>query len=182
MAAISGSEMERQSDEPFRLLCSPCKRKERNKEADKYCADCHDYYCSDCVKCHDDIPAMSGHKILDKDQVKDGTSGTLPVTPTQRCERHGFKPVDMFCQSRDNVGCSTCMAVDHRSCNDVFYVPEYVLDHDPTSQCDDFQQKMQAVTGEIEFQLQIRQREIKRLFKRKEEEVENIKQFRIDIN
>jgi hypothetical protein len=114
MAAISVSEMEKQSDETRHLLCSPCKRKERNKEADKYCADCHDYYCSDCVTFHEDIPAMSGHKILDKDQVKDGTRGSLPVTTTQRCERHGFKPVDMYCQGHDSVGCSTCMAVDHR--------------------------------------------------------------------
>ncbi|XP_060574764.1 E3 ubiquitin-protein ligase TRIM71-like isoform X1 [Ruditapes philippinarum] len=181
MAAISVSEMEKQSVETRHLLCSPCKRKERNKKADKYCADCHDYYCSDCVKFHEDIPALSRHKILDKDQVKDGTSGTLPVTPTQRCERHGFKPVDMYCQGHDSFGCSTCMAVDHRSCNDVFYVPEYVLDHDPTSQCEDVQRKMLAVTGDIEFQLKIRQREMKRLFKRKEDEVEKIKQFRIDI-
>jgi hypothetical protein len=41
---------------------------------------------------------------------------------------------------------------------------------------------MLAVTGDIEFQLKIRQREIKRLFQRKEEEVENIKQFQIEIN
>ncbi|XP_060586613.1 uncharacterized protein LOC132742273 [Ruditapes philippinarum] len=174
--------MERQSDEPLHLLCSPCKRKERNKEADIYCADCHDYYCSDCLNIHDDFPALSCHKILDKDQVKDGTSGILPVTPTQRWEKHGFKPVDMYWQSHDNVGCATCMAVYHRSCNDVFYVPEYVLEHDPTSQCEDVQQKMLAVTGDIEFQLKIRQWEIKRLFKRKEEEVEKIKQFRIDVN
>jgi hypothetical protein len=114
MADMSGSEIEKQSDKTLHLLCSPCKRKERNKEADKYCADCHDYYCTDCVKFHEDIPALSGHNILDKGQVNDGTSGTLPVIPTQRCERHGFKPVDKYCQSHDNVGCSSCMAVDHR--------------------------------------------------------------------
>jgi hypothetical protein len=113
MAAISGSEMDKQTNHFTCYVHHNYKRKERNKEADKYCADCHYYYCSDCVKCHDDIPAMSGHKILDKDQVKDGTSGTLPLTPTQRCERHGFKPVDMYFQGHDNVGCSTCMAVDH---------------------------------------------------------------------
>jgi hypothetical protein len=61
-------------------------------------------------------------------------------------------------------------------------VPEYILDHDPTTQFEDVQRKMLAVTGDIEFQLKIRQREIKRLFQRKKEEVENIKQFRIDIN
>jgi hypothetical protein len=61
-------------------------------------------------------------------------------------------------------------------------VPEYILDHDPTNQCEDVQQNMLAVTDTIEFQLKIRQREIKRLFKRKEQEVEKIKQLRIDFN
>jgi hypothetical protein len=114
MAASSGCEMEKQSAELFHMLCSPCKRKERNKEADKYCADCHDYYCSDCVKFHEDIPALSGHKILDKGQINDGQTEIFPVTPTQRCEKHGFKPVDMYCQSHDYVGCSKCITVDHR--------------------------------------------------------------------
>ncbi|XP_060560243.1 uncharacterized protein LOC132720199 [Ruditapes philippinarum] len=36
--------------------------------------------------------------------------------------------------------------------------------------------------NDIEFRLKIRQQEMKRLFERKEEEVEKIKQFRIDIN
>ncbi|XP_060565083.1 uncharacterized protein LOC132724266 [Ruditapes philippinarum] len=182
MATISGSEMENQSAELFHVLCSPCKRKERNNEADKYCADCHDYYCSYCVKFHEDIPALSGHKILDKGQINDGPTGILPETPTQRCEKHGFKPVDMYCQSHDNVGCSTCITVDHRLCIDVFYVPEYVLDHDPTRQCEDVKRKMISVTDDIEFQLKILQQELKRLFERKEEEVEKIKQFRFDIN
>jgi sugar-specific transcriptional regulator TrmB len=61
-------------------------------------------------------------------------------------------------------------------------VPEYVLDRDPTSQCEGVRRKTLAVAVDIEIQLKIRQREIKRLLKRKEEEVEKIKQFRIDIN
>jgi hypothetical protein len=93
---------------------SPCKHKGRNKEADIYCTDCHDYYCSECVKFHEDIPALSGHNILDKSQVQQETRVGLPVAPTEKFERHRFKPVDMYCQSHDDVGCSTCMVVDHR--------------------------------------------------------------------
>jgi hypothetical protein len=114
MAAISGSEMEKLPDEILKLLCSPCKRKGRNQEADKYCTDCHDYYCSECVNFHEDIPALSGHNILDKSQVQQKTRVGFPVAPTEKCERHRFKPVDMYCQNHDDVGCSTCMAVDHR--------------------------------------------------------------------
>ncbi|XP_053373194.1 uncharacterized protein LOC123531368 isoform X2 [Mercenaria mercenaria] len=182
MASIQGNDFERQSDETFQLLCSPCKRKERNKEADKYCTDCNDYYCSDCVKFHEDIPALSQHKILDKGQAREGTSKGLPIAPTERCERHRFKPVDMYCQNHDDVGCYTCMAVDHRSCQDVFYIPEYVRDNDTTTDSADVQKEMQGVADELKRQLDKYQREVKRLFKRKEEEVEKIKAFRIQID
>ncbi|XP_060588519.1 di-N-acetylchitobiase-like [Ruditapes philippinarum] len=79
VAAISGDEMEEQSHKTVHLLCSPCKRKEMNKKADTYCTDCQDYYCSACVKFNEDIPALSGHKILDKDTGEVETS----VLPNQ---------------------------------------------------------------------------------------------------
>ncbi|XP_045169721.2 transcription intermediary factor 1-alpha-like isoform X2 [Mercenaria mercenaria] len=118
--------LDRLSDETFDLLCSPCKRKHINKEADKYSVDCSDYYCSICVKFHEDIPALSGHKILDKGQFQHGTSQALPMVPTERCDRHNYKPVDMYCKNHDDVSCSTCMAVEHRLCKDIFYIPEFI--------------------------------------------------------
>ncbi|XP_060589802.1 uncharacterized protein LOC132744991 [Ruditapes philippinarum] len=181
MADISGSEMHKQSDETILLLCSPCKHKERNKEADKYCADCHDYYCSDCLNIHDDLPALSGHKILDKCQVKDGTSGTLPVTPTQRCERHGFKLVDMYCQGHDNVGCSTCMAVDHRSCNDIFDVPEFVQINQSQAQTKKTLEDLNVENANLKKMLETRMHDRERLMNDKQEALLKLKDFRREI-
>ncbi|XP_053374269.1 E3 ubiquitin-protein ligase TRIM33-like isoform X2 [Mercenaria mercenaria] len=111
------------SEEVFDHVCSMCKEQNKNVNAAKYCVDCHDYYCSDCVNIHKTVPALKGHKILDKEV---GQEGKLPMVPTERCERHSYKPVDMYCQSHHIVGCYTCMAVDHRTCQDVFYVPEFL--------------------------------------------------------
>ncbi|XP_060588521.1 uncharacterized protein LOC132743935 [Ruditapes philippinarum] len=177
MAAISGSEMENLSDETFQLLCSLCKRKGRTKEADKYCTDCHDYYCSECVKFHEDIPALSGHNILDKSQQE--TRVGLPVAPTEKCERHRFKPVDMYCQNHDDVGCSTCMAVDHRSCNDIFDVPGFVQINQ--SQTKKTLEDLNVENANLKKMLETRIHERERLMKDKQEALLKLKDFRREI-
>jgi hypothetical protein len=102
------------SDEIFDVLCSMCKNQGSKSEGEKYCVDCHDYFCVRCVKVHSKVPLCAGHKVLDKSQVKSGTSKGLPRAPTDRCDRHSHKHIDMYCQNHDKVGCSTCMAIDHR--------------------------------------------------------------------
>ncbi|XP_053381899.1 uncharacterized protein LOC128549319 [Mercenaria mercenaria] len=114
MAAGGVKETDILSDETFDLLCSVCKKKNKNTEAAKFCVDCRDYYCSICVKFHDDVPALSLHKILDKGQFQPGPGQVLQMVPTERCDKHSHKHVDMYCQNHDDVGCSTCMAVDHK--------------------------------------------------------------------
>lgn len=101
------------SDETFDNICISCARKDKNIEADKYCIDCQDYYCCKCVKVHEVVPLLSDHVILDKDEFTSSTISTLPKSPTEQCGRHKHKHVDMYCESHDVVGCSTCMVVDH---------------------------------------------------------------------
>ena len=114
MATGGVSNTDMLSDETFDHLCSVCKSKNKNTEASKFCVDCQDYYCSSCVKFHEDVPALSRHKILDITQFKPGTSQVHQMVPTERCDIHSHKHVDMYCQNHDVVGCSTCMAVDHK--------------------------------------------------------------------
>ncbi|XP_053388659.1 heat shock 70 kDa protein 12A-like, partial [Mercenaria mercenaria] len=101
------------SDEIFDLLCTVCKRKGKNTEAEKFCFDCGDYYCLTCVKVHDDVPLLTGHKILGKNQFQSMSIRMKPPVPTERCDKHSHKHIDMYCKYHDEVGCSTCMATEH---------------------------------------------------------------------
>jgi hypothetical protein len=114
MATGGVSDLERGTDETFDFLCSTCKDQNKNTEAVKFCADCHDYYCSTCVKVHDTVHVLKNHKIIDRAQLKSSSSVHFPAVPTERCTVHRHKPVDMFCRQHDTVGCATCMVVKHR--------------------------------------------------------------------
>jgi hypothetical protein len=102
------------SDEILDVLCSMCKNQGINTEADKFCVDCDDYFCVNCVKIHSKVPSWTGHKVLGKSHVKSGTSKGLLLVPVERCDRHSHEDVDMYCRNHDKVGCSKCMADDHR--------------------------------------------------------------------
>jgi hypothetical protein len=91
-----------------------CKNQGKNTEGEKFCVDCHDYFCIKCVKVHSQVPVLAGHKVLDTSQVKSGTCQGLSRAPVKRCDRHSHEYIDMYCQNHDIIDCSTCMAIDHR--------------------------------------------------------------------
>ncbi|XP_053390123.1 uncharacterized protein LOC128553041 [Mercenaria mercenaria] len=177
------------SDETFDLLCTMCKRKGRNSEAQKYCVECQDYYCLICVNVHEDVPSLSGHKILDKRQfpsgsvkTRPGSSKHLPVAPTERCDRHVHNYIDMYCQNHNDVACGTCMAIDHRSCKNIFYIPEFLQNNTGTTTTREIQQKLDSVAQALKEQQEKFKRENERLLKSKIATLESIKKLRKDIN
>ncbi|XP_060605722.1 uncharacterized protein LOC132758183 [Ruditapes philippinarum] len=170
------------SDEIFDVLCSMCRNEGRNTEGEKYCVDCLDYFCVSCVKVHSKVPVLAGHKVLDKSQVKSGTNKGLPRAPAERCDRHSHKHIDMYCQNHDNVGCSTCMAVDHRLCKDTFYIPEFIQNNTYQVEPRDIQAKLKEIAKTLEKQADRFKQDKQRLLKRRAEILADIRKFRQEIN
>ncbi|XP_060557645.1 uncharacterized protein LOC132718052 [Ruditapes philippinarum] len=170
------------SDEIFDVLCSMCRNEGRNTEGEKYCVDCKDYFCVSCVKVHSKVPLCAGHKVLDKSQVKSGTSKALPRAPAERCDRHSHKHIDMYCQNHDNVGCSTCMAVDHRLCKETFYIPEFIQNNTYQVESRDIQTKLKETAKTLEKQADRFKQDKQKLLKRKAEILADIRKFRQELN
>ncbi|XP_045216796.2 uncharacterized protein LOC123566598 [Mercenaria mercenaria] len=177
------------SDETFDLLCGVCKHKGKNREAEKYCVECQDYYCLTCVKVHEDIPSLIGHKILSKGKFPSGSvktlsgsSKTLPGAPIERCDWHSHHCIDMYCQNDDAVGCGTCMAVDHRLCKDIFYIPDFLKIKTSTITTRDIQQKLKSVTKTLTEHHEKFQSQKQRLLKSRAKTLDNVKKFRKEIN
>jgi hypothetical protein len=83
----------------------------KNVAAIKHCVECDENLCQKCLGDHNKFSVMRGHQLLDT--VKQ-LSGKKQELPSQRCERHGGKLIDVYCPGHDKVGCSTCMTIEHR--------------------------------------------------------------------
>ncbi|XP_053390787.1 uncharacterized protein LOC128553637 [Mercenaria mercenaria] len=127
------------------------------------------------------IPGLKGHTILDNSNYNSpGLPAGLPAVPTERCCIHEIKIVDMYCGNHDEVGCTTCMALNHRSCADVQSIPD-IVDGKFQTDVDKIHQKLQDLKVMMEKIMNARQRLIEDLKKSKTEAVMAIKDFRKDM-
>ncbi|XP_053390769.1 uncharacterized protein LOC128553621 [Mercenaria mercenaria] len=128
------------------------------------------------------IPGLKGHTLLDNSNYKSSSlHAGLPAVPTERCSIHETKIVDMYCGNHDEVGCTTCMALSHRSCADVQSIPDIVDRKFQTTDFDKIHLKFQDLKMMMEKIVNTRQRLIEDLKKSKTEAVMAIKDFRKDV-
>jgi hypothetical protein len=99
------------SDIEHDFPCSPCSKGGKNEAAIKHCVECDENLCQSCMDDHNKFSSMKGHQLLNT--VKQ-PSGRQQELPSQRCEKHGGKLIDVYCPGHDTVCCSTCISVEHR--------------------------------------------------------------------
>ncbi|XP_045189180.2 uncharacterized protein LOC123546733 [Mercenaria mercenaria] len=111
------------SEEMFDICCSSCKEHGKTIEAKKFCVECGLYFCENCLGFHKIIPSLQSHHIVDSQGEQTQGKGEKLELPTQRCSTHHGKLMDMFCGDHDEVCCGACIAIKHRACINVDYVP-----------------------------------------------------------
>ena len=102
--------------------CFPCGREGRTVEATKFCKDCDEFLCEKCVHDHRKFVVTRDHKITIKPTVINSNKQKSQLA--ERCMNHEGKILELFCSDHDEICCSVCVAVAHRGCNDVTYIPE----------------------------------------------------------
>ena len=106
--------------------CSLCSRGRKVTAATNYCTVCDDKLCSECTFQHNKFKILSQHKIVPvKEAASDQPSdinGRVRFRLEEKCSIHGTKVVDRYCRNHDTVGCSACMALEHRTCLE----PEFI--------------------------------------------------------
>ncbi|XP_053382448.1 polyadenylate-binding protein 1A-like [Mercenaria mercenaria] len=115
------------SDAFHDFSCSPCSEDGKNTEALYHCSICQAFYCQRCVNVHNKF--TKNHSATDKTSDTFGQNFGKSATqssndlPTDVCEEHHGEVVKMFCGHHDLVCCTVCIAVKHRSCEGVEYIP-----------------------------------------------------------
>ncbi|XP_060607066.1 E3 ubiquitin-protein ligase TRIM33-like [Ruditapes philippinarum] len=150
------------SDIEHDFPCSPCSKGGKNEAAIKHCVECDENLCQSCMDDHNKFSSMKGHQLLDT--VKQ-PSGRQQELPSQRCEEHGGKLIDVFCPGHDTVCCSTCISVEHSGCKGIIFIPDIACKTDTS-------QKLKLLETEINT-LQARFHAFKR---NKQDELENVKE------
>jgi regulator of sigma D len=119
------------SDELRDIYCEPCLDGGKQIEAEGFCVDCGEYLCGECYKIHTRFKAFKHHVLKDKGQMPlDPQKSRAQDVCVERCGNHPTKIVEYFCRSCDILGCSACITVSHRQCENVDHIPDIAKDPD----------------------------------------------------
>ncbi|XP_060588739.1 uncharacterized protein LOC132744138 [Ruditapes philippinarum] len=101
--------------------CTPCSETERTTVAIKYCVDCTTYVCQECLNDHNKFAALRKHQIVEITEANEllGDTDQVQGKRSVECRSHDEHFIDRYCKGHDEVCCSLCVAVKHRSCKDI---------------------------------------------------------------
>lgn len=104
-------------------LCTPCSREHKDVEAMNFCTDCNENLCSSCTAQHRKFQILKTHKVV---VVHEAPEKEEPVQQKQKlsetCESHANKLIDLYCMGHDEIGCSACIAINHKECQEVVHI------------------------------------------------------------
>ena len=88
-------------------VCVSCED-EGEIEAEKYCLDCNEWLCAECVAAHKRVKLTKGHTLSDEPPTitRDKSESYCPEHPTE--------PLQLFCDSCDTLTCRDCQLQKHR--------------------------------------------------------------------
>ncbi|XP_071122415.1 uncharacterized protein [Mytilus edulis] len=93
-------------------LCQPCETEDTVVPAVKWCTECEENLCKDCLQFHKKGKATKNHHVVDISEA-----GVFPTLENQQCSKHSGMLLDLFCLDHDALSCRQCMTEEHRACS-----------------------------------------------------------------
>ena len=96
-------------------LCDPCLESNKTVHAEKYCSECEEKLCAECIASHRRFKAFKSHHVIDLSSIGE----RIPPSSKINCDIHTDVQIDYFCIQHDAVCCRACIPDSHRSCETV---------------------------------------------------------------
>ena len=119
---------EKGSDSLKEVKCAPCEEEGESKAAVKFCIDCNQSICQQCVSFHRRVKQIKDHKLVDQTNSSDLQCAQL-LAQSLNCPNHQNKKIELMCKDHDVMCCLTCATVKHRNCSNVFEVADLAAEN-----------------------------------------------------
>ena len=96
-----------------KLICDPCDSNDETEIAESYCIDCNEFLCKGCANAHKKSKLSNHHKLLESDKMP---KKKFVLSCDNTCSRHDGKFLEYFCKSHNEICCTSCVTLEHRSC------------------------------------------------------------------
>ena len=175
MASVDGSKsLFMTSDEAIDNPCDPCKFGGTEINGTHYCNTCAEYLCRSCKEPHQRFKATRNHQIISSKDVSEQGQNASQFKVFCTCDN--ALEVTNYCETHNEVACTTCKSLKHRKCN-----VTTLKDKSATYKISNIQnliQNTQTLEDEIKQFLQDRDADVERIESTIETTREKIESFR----
>ena len=175
MASVDGSKsLFMTSDEAIDNPCDPCKFGGTEINGTHYCNTCAEFLCRSCKESHQRFKATRNHQIVASKDVSGHGQNASQFKVFCTCDN--TLEVTSYCETHNEVACTTCKSVKHRKCN-----VTTLKDKSATYKISNIQnliQDTQTLKDEIQQFLQDRNADVERIESMIETTQEKIESFR----
>ncbi|CAG2216602.1 unnamed protein product [Mytilus edulis] len=95
--------------------CESCSDEGISTVAIRFCSDCEESLCKECVEYHKKCKATKSHHLIDLASI---AKSKIP-TVKKSCEVHEDVSLDFYCTQHDTLCCRVCIPSKHQLCKDV---------------------------------------------------------------
>ena len=159
--------------------CDPCSRVDESSSATRWCVDCEDALCINCVKAHKGNKASTNHHVIDIDVISTLPTEALKTQTT--CSRHPDYIMDIFCNQHQIICCRNCIQEEHRSCDEIMPLEKASENAKTSSLFHDITDGMKYVQLTLKKVVQNRQENKDRMKIEEEAIVRNISAFKASV-
>lgn len=109
------------------MYCGPCSRDRQHHEAEGYCIDCAEYFCSTCIKHHKNLKITKNHVLRDRKAMpkyRPILENNEDEVSMELCDIHSNELLRYYCKDHDDPCCSVCATLKHRQCKQILYIPD----------------------------------------------------------
>ncbi|KAH3720887.1 hypothetical protein DPMN_063798 [Dreissena polymorpha] len=112
MATFSQSTVDSGSDSIKDFYCSPCIEHKIDQWAEFYCNNCLKFYCARCINLHDQL--FGKHVTYGRGDTRKLAVSKEVEEFLQKCDIHGDKLLEMFCDDHNQLCRTNCAFLNHR--------------------------------------------------------------------
>ncbi|XP_063415985.1 uncharacterized protein LOC134697632 [Mytilus trossulus] len=95
------------------IYCGPCEYEDTTKFASKWCSDCEEGYCDECLRVHKAAKMSRHHHLIAVTEYQK----VEQLAILQVCQVHQ-KVFEYFCPGHDSLICILCVKSEHSTCPD----------------------------------------------------------------
>ena len=79
------------------------------------CVECETDFCEKCKKVHLNIKAVSNHKLLTHEELKENVG--VAYAKSENCLHHKEHELNLYCEPCDAMICRDCTLINHKNHN-----------------------------------------------------------------